>query len=181
MKETLPYILHTHIVFHMLLWESTKKKKISSYFCPDKICKFLWAAGRCNRHRQSMPSTGSVLGRLTPKREGQGGDSSGTYPSQVQTRYSLTGWAWSLCSGLQKNITHTGPGVSGTALSCTLGAYHLHLNHSDKQTQPKWRAPTKPRGITTFLKDGEHYAHSTVVNRGNPHPWQGIFITEKLL
>lgn len=67
------------------------KKNISTCCCPDKICEFLPAAGRCNRHTESVPSTGSGLGRVTPKWKGQGAGSPGMYPSQVQIRQSLPG------------------------------------------------------------------------------------------
>lgn len=151
-------------------------KKISTDCCPDKICEFLAAAGRCNRHTESVPSTGSVVGRVTPRGKAQGAGSPGTCPSQVQSRQSLPGWASSLCSGAQENTRDAAAEAPHSAVLQALTS--LHLPHSDRQTQPKGKTSTKPRGIT-FLEDDEHYACPTTVNRGIHIPHKSFLLLER--
>lgn len=50
----------------------------------------------------------------------------------------------------------------------------LHLLPSDRQTHPKGKVS---RG-TTCLEGAEHYAHSTVVNRGIHIPHKGFLLLE---
>lgn len=67
------------------------KKKKSVLTAVQIRSEFLPAAGRCNRHEESLPSTGSAVGRVPPKGKAQAAGSPGMNLGQVQTRQSLHG------------------------------------------------------------------------------------------
>lgn len=98
-KDSLPHILQV-IVLHTLPWVANAKE-ISSNYCSDKIWvpPSCWKVQHAGRERAKHRLW---CGQGESQRESTGCWQPGMYPSQVQTRQSLPGWASSLCSGAQE-------------------------------------------------------------------------------
>lgn len=150
-------------VFHTLPWvanakQNKTKKKITTYWCPDKICEFLPAAGRCNRHAMQGVCQAWALvwaGRL-PKGKERALAVQG--PKQAES-------PWVSPEPLPRGSEHQGCSCRGSNSVVPWALTSLqHLPHSDRQTQPKAKPSTKSRGITFLV------CPLNSCKQGHPHP-----------